>query len=55
MQKKRLYGEPHKSDGLVASAFATTPALAKHNSALISGTAGTLSGNLDPAGVSVAS
>jgi hypothetical protein len=51
MQKKRVYGAKETTIDPKSSGFSTTPALGKMNSALISGTAGTLSGNLDPLGV----
>jgi hypothetical protein len=51
MQKKRTFGAKETTLDPKSSGFSTTPALGKMNSALVSGTAGTLSGNLDHMGV----
>jgi len=50
MQKKRVYGAKETNIDPKSSAFSTIPVLGKINSALVSGTAGTLSGNLDHMG-----
>lgn len=48
MQKKRVYGAKETTIDPKSSGLSTTPALGKINSAFVTGTAGTLSGDINP-------